>query len=144
MRILLIVLAAVTLLSCSRQDSARTFASKAAIALADGNSKAAMGFANRAVELRPDVPEYWAGLGMAQVLDEKKEDAVASYSRALDLLKAERVQRPLDQVMILVLLGREEEAKDLFEVNSDRIFGSQPKSSFGEMFESQDTRYRIR
>jgi len=70
---------------------------------------------SEATKLRPDVPEYWTGLGMAEAIQGKKNKAVRSYEKALELLKNEDQQRYLDQAMLLAYLGRKEEAEETFE-----------------------------
>lgn len=52
---------------------------------------------------------------MAEAVQEKKDEAIRSYEKALELLNKEKTQRYLDQAMLLAYLGRKDEAEAKIE-----------------------------
>jgi tetratricopeptide (TPR) repeat protein len=74
----------------------------------------------RAVELRPDIPDWWLSLGSACKRQSKIGDARSAYKKALALYE-KRYAATADvadvqqQLIMLVLLGREDEARKLLE-----------------------------
>ncbi|HUT28816.1 MAG TPA: M56 family metallopeptidase [Sedimentisphaerales bacterium] len=94
-------------------------ASRAAEAMNAGDFERAQALSAEAVELDPDFAEAWTGMGMACVRAGDYKGAKESYERALsfhqeryrkDPSNANHVQQ---QIFLLVLLGRDEEAKSL-------------------------------
>ena len=74
----------------------------------------------RAVDLRPDIPDWWLSLGSAYKRQSKIGDARSAYKKALALYE-KRYAATADvadlqqQLILLVLLGREDEARKLLE-----------------------------
>ncbi|HTZ21315.1 MAG TPA: tetratricopeptide repeat protein [Opitutaceae bacterium] len=74
----------------------------------------------RAVELRPDIPDWWLSLGSACKRQGKTGDARSAYKKALALYE-KRYAATADvmdlqqQIIMLVLLGREDDARKLLE-----------------------------
>jgi tetratricopeptide (TPR) repeat protein len=74
----------------------------------------------RAVELRSDIPDWWLNLGTACKRQGKVGDARSAYKKALALYE-KRYAATADvadlqqQLIVLVLLGREDEARKLLE-----------------------------
>lgn len=99
---------------------AETHASDAVFAMQIRDlSRAEKGWA-RAVELRPDIPEWWESYGTVLKRQGKTGDARSSYKRALGLWEKryEATSDPqygLHQVFTLVLLDRADEARRLAE-----------------------------
>jgi tetratricopeptide (TPR) repeat protein len=73
-----------------------------------------------AVELRPDIPDWWLSLGSARKRQGKIGDARSAYKKALALYEKRYaatadVANLQQQLIMLVLLGREDEARKLLE-----------------------------
>jgi len=74
----------------------------------------------RAVELRPDIPDWWSSLGSACKRQSKIGDARSAYKKALAIYE-KRYAATADvtdlqqQLIMLVLLGREDDARTLLE-----------------------------
>jgi len=74
----------------------------------------------RAVKLRNDIPDWWVSLGSARKRQGKNSDARAAYKEALSLFedRYDATKDPQDlqqQLIILVLLGKEGEARKLLD-----------------------------
>jgi Flp pilus assembly protein TadD len=85
----------------------------------------------RAVELRPDIPDWWVSLGSARKRQGKVGDARSAYKKALALYEKryEATANAADlqqQLIMLVLLGREDDARKLLE----RACQKQPDQPF--------------
>ena len=116
---------------------ARAAASLASEALAAGNYSLAEEHAAKATALRPQVAEYWTGLGMAEAAQGKKEAAIQHYEKALLLLNKEERQRYLDQAMLLAYLGRIDDAQTALDKHKANVY--MPKLSIS-MFLSDESR----
>ena len=99
---------------------AANLVSEAAFALQIRDYARAENSLARAVELRPDIPDWWSSLGSARKRQAKIGDARSAYKKALALYK-KRYAATVDvadlqqQLIMLVLLGREDEARKLLE-----------------------------
>ena len=89
-----------------------------------------------AVRLRPDFAEAWVGLGNDCALLKDTTAAIAAYEHAL-LLHRQRCQMtPSDanqlqqQVYVLLLLGRDAEARDLLSQGMKMHSGNQQLNAF--------------
>jgi tetratricopeptide (TPR) repeat protein len=102
---------------------AANLASDAAFALQIHDYARAEKSLARAVELRPDIPDWWLSLGSARKRQAKISDARSAYKKALALFE-KRYEAAADvadlqqQLVMLVLLGREDEARKLLEQSS--------------------------
>jgi len=99
---------------------AANLASDAAFALQIRDYARAEKSLARAVELRPDIPDWWLSLGSACKRQAKTGDARSAYKKALALYE-KRYAATADvtdlqqQLITLVLLGREDDARKLLE-----------------------------
>lgn len=118
-----------------KQNSAQVQAMKASLAKNRGDLKAALEFLQNATTTEPNVADFWAELGMVQAARSEKEEAMDSYSRALSLLRKESEQRLIEQVMILLLMERDNDAKDLFSLHASEIKETHPGLSFDDLLE---------
>ncbi len=81
--------------------------------------------AEQATRLAPQFAEAWVGYGMASVCLGEMDQARAAYERALSLHQARHRQNPTDanqvvqQVFLLTLLGRSDEAETLLKQASN-------------------------
>lgn len=97
----------------------------------------AEGLLLKAAELAPEDGEIWINLGAARVMRGDKAQARAAYERALSLLAgaaSEKTGAPaepwLRQVYVLVLLGREKEARTVLEKAGRRLDGNRELKDF--------------
>ena len=99
---------------------AANLASEASFALQIRDYARAEKSVARAVELRPDIPDWWLSLGSACKRQAKIGDARSAYKKALALYE-KRYAATADvtdlqqQLITLVLLGREDDARKLLE-----------------------------
>lgn len=73
---------------------------------------------SQAVKLRADIPEWWLLLGSTQKTLGENSDARASYKKALAIHERRYEvtgdpEHVLSQLLVLVLLGRDDDARDL-------------------------------
>jgi tetratricopeptide (TPR) repeat protein len=97
----------------------------------------AEGLLLKAAELVPDDGEIWVSLGAARVLRGDKRQARAAYEKALSVYSgaaSEKSGAPagpwLRQVHVLVLLGREKDARTLLEKAGRRLDGNREVKDF--------------
>lgn len=97
----------------------------------------AEGLLLKAAELAPEDGEIWINLGAARVMRGDKAQARAAYERALSLLAgaaSEKTGAPVEpwlrQVYVLVLLGREKEARTVLEKAGRRLDGNRELKDF--------------
>jgi Flp pilus assembly protein TadD len=97
----------------------------------------AEGLLLKAAELAPEDGEIWINLGAARALRGDKPQARTAYERALSLLAgaaSEKSGAPaepwLRQVYVLVLLGREKDARTLLEKAGRRLEGNREVKDF--------------
>ena len=97
----------------------------------------AEGLLVKAAELVPDDGEIWIGLGSARALRGDKAQARAAYEKALSVYSgaaSEKAGAPaepwLRQVYVLVLLGREKDARSLLEKAGRRLDGNREVKDF--------------
>lgn len=82
-------------------------------------ARAEKGFA-RAVELRPDVPDWWESLGAIRKMQGKTGDARSAYKKALALWEdyydeTSDPQFGMHKVVLLVILDKADEARSVVE-----------------------------
>ena len=104
---------------------AANLASDAAFALQIRDYARAEKSLARAVGLRPDIPDWWFSLGTARKRLGQIGDARSAYKKALALYEKRyeataEVADLQQQLIMLVLLGREDEARKLLEQSCQR------------------------
>ncbi len=121
----LVLLLAFAAYSCSPgEDEAVVIASKASYAMSDGNIYEARRLFQKATELRPEVFEYRVALAGLLRDMEGKEQASPHYVKALEIIEVESQQnheRVDEHIMLLVELGRQDEAKELLNERRERF-----------------------
>jgi tetratricopeptide (TPR) repeat protein len=108
-------------ISTLNRNQAATFVSEAQFAISVRDHARAEGLLTKATELCPDTGEYWMALGQTRIRLNQREGAKTAYKRALEAFqdnaktKKSEPQPVFQQVMVLALLGRVDEARALQE-----------------------------
>lgn len=104
--------------SLQRKEAA-TLVSEAEFAVSLRDYARAEGLLAKASELSPDAPQYWLKLGSTRMKLGQREAAKAAYKRGLTVYEDAEGRNPKDpeprlqQVYVLALLGRGDEARAL-------------------------------
>lgn len=104
-----------------QRKEAASLASEADFALTLRDLRRAEGLFVKVVELCPDTGEYWINLGAVRMRLGSRETAQKAYESALDAYKQAAKREPKDaapvlqQVYVLALLGRVDDARKLIE-----------------------------
>lgn len=121
---IVVVLSVLCVAGCANRaplanDRAQNLADRAAQAFLDEEYKKARSLSEEAVRLRPDFAEAWVLHGKSCVLEGDAASARESYERALRLhaqryrMNSDDTSQLVQQVYILLLLGRDAEARAL-------------------------------
>jgi tetratricopeptide (TPR) repeat protein len=127
-RVALLLAAALTLSGCHRKeitklerDQAADMVSEAEFAVTLKEWSRAEGLYANAVKLCPDVGDTWVNLGIVRMRQNDRGGARSAYKSALSAYKDEVALDPthtmavLHRAYVLVILGREDEARSVIE-----------------------------
>lgn len=107
------------------RKQAATYVSEAEFAVTLRDFARAEGLFVQATALCPDAGEYWIGLGSTRMRLGQRDGARTAYGQALKAFEAKagkekNAESALQQVYVLALLGRPEEARALLAKLSER------------------------
>jgi Flp pilus assembly protein TadD len=112
--------------SLQRKEAA-TLASEAEFAMSIRDLARAEETLAKMVTLCPDTGDYWINLGSVRMRLGKRESAKSAYESALDVykqaakLEAKEGTLVLQQIYVLALLGKTEDAKKLLEKTQKKL-----------------------
>lgn len=121
-----------------QRKEAALAASEAQFAMTMRDYARAEGELAKAAALCPDDGDYWVSLGSVRVRLGRRDDAKAAYKKALaayedDAEKDKKdIQPVLQQISVLALLGRADDARALQAKLADRFPGSRDARVFVE------------
>ena len=109
--------------ACNKQDESVRFAGKAAQYLNEGKFLESKKLMEKAILIKPNVAEYYIGLGFSQIRLSENKEAKISYEKALKIFKKRKSsEHNINQIIMnLILLNRTVEAKQLLIEKSNTM-----------------------